>query len=144
MLQWREMGGNQDRLEHISYPTILIVFFCWAHWIQKLFMKCFTDGCLFASKMQTAQPDGLTSGSSTEKSSCMFKQLLPVAELKQRMVTRDSSINVICKWYLFPCFWQAPAFWWKQFGMFECLIITTAMETYRLIACTGTGKPKRS
>lgn len=27
MLQWREMGGNQDRLEHISYPTILIVFF---------------------------------------------------------------------------------------------------------------------
>lgn len=31
--------------EHIFYSAVLV--FCWAHSIQKLFMKYFTDGCAF-------------------------------------------------------------------------------------------------
>lgn len=69
---WRETGGNQDMLEHVSYCIVL--FFCWTHSIQKLFMKYFTDGCALYPKCKL--PDGLTSGlvcSANQKRVVAFK-----------------------------------------------------------------------
>lgn len=39
------MGGNQDMLEHVSYSTVL--FLCWVHSVQKLFMSILQMDALF-------------------------------------------------------------------------------------------------
>lgn len=141
--QWREMGGNQDVLEHVSYYMVLFIF--WAHLIQKLFVKYFTDGCaLFqnANCLDRWPHIWVRRQHKTEKSSCIFKQLLSVADLKWVMTTKDFYINKICEWYLFLYFWQSTKFCCKHFRMFDCLICMIAMETYCLIECTGVGEPK--
>lgn len=131
--------------KHVSYSAVLV--FCWTHSIQKLFMKYFTDGCTLYPKCELLSQGPhiwISLQLKTENSSCIFKQLLSVADLKWVMITEDIYINTICKWNLFLYFWQATALWWKHFRMFGCLIffITITVETYCLVAFTGIGKPK--
>lgn len=144
--QWREMDGNQD------VRTLFLFYSLGVFLLSSLNSRSSLWSILQMDALFTQNANCLASWPhiwislqhKPEKSSCIFKQLLSVADLKWVMVTKDIYIKIICEWYLFSYFWQATAFWWKHFRMFRCLIffITITMETYCLIARTGIGKIK--